>query len=140
MIIAVCGSLTFYKEIRHVQKELHSMGYVALVPKSIRLMEEEGYKKPKTVAERLKAETKYHFISEHFKKVQRSDAILVVNLKKHGVLGYIGGNTFLEMGIAYFLKKKIYLLHPIPHMEYELELASMYPIVLNGDLSSLVAV
>lgn len=137
MTIAVCGSLTFYKEIRQIQKKLELSGHRALVPKSIRLMEEEGYKKPQTVAERLKAEKKYHFISEHFKKVEEADAILVVNPNNHGIAGYVGGNTFLEIGVAFYLGKKIYLFNPIPHMEYELELASMYPIVLNGDFSKI---
>lgn len=135
MIIAVCGSLTFYKEIREAQKKLEALGHKALVPKSIRLIEEEGYKKPQTVAERLRAEAQHHFISEHFKKVEESDAVLVVNPDNHGISGYIGGNTFLEMGIAFYLGKKIYLLNPIPKMDYELELASMHPVVLNGDVS-----
>ncbi len=137
MTIAVCGSLTFYKEIREAQKKLEALGHRALVPKSIRLIEEEGYIKPKTVSERLAAEAKYHFISEHFAKVEQSDAILVVNPENHGIPGYIGGNTFLEIGVAFYLKKKIYFLYVIPHMAYELELASMYPTVLDGDLSAI---
>lgn len=137
MIIAVCGSLTFYKEIREVQQSLIALGHDALIPKSIRLIEEEGYKKPQTVRERLAAETKYHFISEHFKKVEQADAILVVNLDNHGIPNYIGGNTFLEIGIAFYLGKKIYFFNPIPHMEYELELASMYPVVLHGNFSKI---
>jgi hypothetical protein len=137
MTIAICGSLTFYKAIRDTQKQLAALGHRGLVPKSIRLMEEEGYQKPKTVVERLKAEATYHFISEHFRKVERSDAILIVNPKNHGIAGYIGGNTFLEMGVAYYLGKKIYVMNPLPHMGYELELASMHPIILNGDLSKI---
>lgn len=135
MIIAVCGSLTFYKEIRKTQKHLEAFGHTALVPKSIRMIEEEGYRKPRTVKERLKAEAKHNFISEHFKKVEQSDAVFVVNPENHGIPGYIGGNTFLEMGVAFYLGKKIYLFNPIPHMGYELELASMHPTVTNGDLS-----
>lgn len=137
MIIAVCGSLTFYKEIRDIQRKLETLGHTALIPKSIRMIEEEGYKKPQTVQERLKAEETYHFISEHFKKVEQADGILVVNLDNNGIHGYIGGNTFLEIGIAFYLGKKIYFLNPIPHMGYELELASMYPVVLHGDLSKI---
>ncbi len=137
MTIAVCGSLTFYKDLRDTQRKLEALGHRALVPKSIRLMEEEGYHKPKTVAERLRAEKKYHFIEEHFKKIETSDAILVVNPENHGVPGYIGGNTFLEMGVAYYLGKKIFVVYPLPHMGYELELASMWPTIINGDLSKI---
>jgi len=135
MKIAICGSLTFHKEMRDAQASLEASGVSTIVPKSLSLIENEGYQKPKTVKERLTAEAKYDFIREHFKNIEEADAILVVNPQKDGIPGYIGGNTFLEMGLAYYLGKKIYLLNPVPHMGYELELASMHPVVLQGDLT-----
>lgn len=140
MIIAVCGSLTHYKDLRAAQFTLEKLGHTTFVPKSLDMIEQQGYKKPVTVEERLAAEAKYNFISEHFKKIKRSDTILVVNMEKNGIAGYIGGNTFLEMGVAFYLKKKIYLFHPIPKLSHELELASMHPIILHGDLSHIGAV
>lgn len=137
MIISICGSLKFYQEMRLAQKQLKLLGHKALVPKSLSLIEKKKFTKPKTVKERMAAEKKYDFIREHFKKIERSEAILVVNEDKKGVKGYIGGNTFLEMGIAFYLNKKIYLMKPIPKMEYELELQAMRPIVLGGDLTKL---
>lgn len=137
MTITVCGSLTFHKEIRAAQRALEKLGHRALVPKSIRLIEEEGYRKPQTVKERLAAEKKYNFIGEHFKKIEEADAILVVNPEKHGIADYIGGNTFLEMGIAYYLGKKIYVLYDLPDMEYKLELFSMKPVCLHGTYAAL---
>lgn len=137
MTIAICGSLTFHREMRDVERSLETLGHTVFVPKSLALIERNGFKKPKTVPERLAAEAKYDFIREHFQKIEQSDAILVVNPAHHGVAGYIGGNTFLEMGIAFYLEKKIYLLHPIPAMDYELELAAMHPVVLSGDLTHL---
>ncbi len=100
-------------------------------------MEEKGFQKPVTTEERLQAEEKYHFLSEHFEKIKRSEAILVVNPAKHGVACYIGGNSFLEMGVAYFLKKKIYVLYDLPTMEYSLELHAMQPVVLQGDITNI---
>lgn len=38
------------------------------------------------------------------------------------------------MGFAHVLGKKIYLLNPIPEMEYTSEILFMEPAVLNGDL------
>jgi hypothetical protein len=137
MTIAICGSLTFHKEMRQVQHDLEKLGHGAYVPKSLDLIENEGFKKPVTVTERLAAEAKYNFISEHFKKIEKSDAIVVVNPDKHDIHGYIGGNTFLEMGIAFYLKKKIYVLYPLPDMEYTLELAAMRPLVLHGNLQAI---
>ena len=46
----------------------------------------------------------------NFKKVIESDAILVVNKRKNGLKGYVGGNTLIEMTVAYLYKKPIFLL------------------------------
>src|SRR5690348_4842751 len=106
MIIAICGSLTHHKAMREAQKAVEALGHTTFVPKSLELIENEGFQKPETVEERLAAEAKYNFISEHFKKIEKSEAILVVNMEKNGIAGYIGGNTFLEIGIAFYLHKK----------------------------------
>ncbi|MEK7533081.1 MAG: hypothetical protein AAB542_01490 [Patescibacteria group bacterium] len=135
MTIAICGSLSFHRDMRRIQRALETLGHKTIVPKSLRLIESEGFQKPRTVSERLAAEAKYDFIREHFRNIEQSDVILVVNPKHHKIAGYIGGNTFLEMGIAFYLGKTIYLLNPIPRMDYELELAAMHPVVLSGDLT-----
>lgn len=138
MTIAICGSLHFYKEMRLLEKQLNSMGHRVFVPKSFDFIEREEFSKPKTIEERLRAEKKFDFIREHFRQIEQSDAILVANYDKDGMRGYVGGNTFLEMGIAFYLGKKIYFLNPIPDMECsKLEMRAMKPIILNGDLSSL---
>jgi predicted RNA-binding protein with PUA domain len=62
---------------------------------------------------------------------------LVVNEDLNNVEGYIGGNTFLEMGFAHVLNKKIFLLNPIPEMGYEDEIVAMKPVVLNNDLEKI---
>lgn len=137
MKIALCGSLTFHKEMRSLQHVLEEKGFTVFVPKSFDLIEQKGFKKPETVKERLAAEAKYDFIREHFDKIKKSDVVLVANYDKKGIAGYIGGNTFLEIGYGYYLHKQIYFLHEIPAMIYTLELAAMRPTILNGDLSKL---
>ena len=132
MKIAVCGSLTFHHEMREVEKALRSLGHTPLVPKSLDLIDTHGFKKPETVSERLAAEDHYDFIREHFRKIEQAEAVLVVNPPKNGIEGYIGGNTFLEMGIGFYLGKKLYVLYALPRMGYELELASMRPAVIGG--------
>jgi len=123
--------------MRLVERDLLSLGHRVFVPKSLDLIEKEGFMKPKTVDERLRAEEKYDFIRQHFSTIKKADAILVVNPEHRGIKGYIGGNTFLEMGVAFFLGKIIYLLYPIPKMDYELELAAMHPVILDGNLHAL---
>lgn len=137
MTIAICGSLTFHNEMRDAEKALAALGHTVFVPKSLSLIESGSFRKPETVVERMAAEAKYDFIREHFRKIESAEAVLVVNPPHKGIPGYIGGNTFLEMGVAFFLGKKIYVLNPLPRMDYELELVSMHPIVLKGDITSL---
>jgi predicted RNA-binding protein with PUA domain len=62
---------------------------------------------------------------------------LIVNIDKKDICNYIGGNTFLEMGFAHILNKKIFLLNEIPEMIYTDEILAMQPIALNGDLSKI---
>ena len=77
-------------------------------------------------------------IREFWKMMQGADAVLVLNLDKHGIKNYIGGNTFLEIGFAHVLNQKIFLLNPIPDIQfYKTEIEAMRPVVLNGDLSKI---
>lgn len=137
MTITICGSMQFHKEMREVKKLLEEKGHTVLVPKSIELMDTVGYVHPTVDEERIQAKIEYDFIREHFKKIEEADVVLILNYNKKGIKNYIGGNTFLEMGLAFWLGKKIYLLYPIPDMEYKTEMYAMQPINLNGDLSKL---
>ena len=63
---------------------------------------------------------------------------MVLNHDKNGVANYIGGNSFLEMGFAYVLGKKIFLLNEIPESKLiKQEIVAMQPKILNGDLSKI---
>ena len=47
----------------------------------------------------------------------------------------------MEIGLAYYLRKKIFLLYPPPPIKeekYTHEVLLMQPVILNGDLSTLV--
>ena len=77
-------------------------------------------------------------IREHFDKVEWSGAILVTNYDKNGVANYIGPNTLMEMGLAFHLGKKIYLLNSIPETAWKEEILGMQPVVVSGDLKLLV--
>ena len=62
----------------------------------------------------------------------------MVNYSKHDIDGYIGGNTLMEMGIAKYLKKKIFLLFSISSkLFYKEEILGMKPVVINEDLSKI---
>lgn len=75
-------------------------------------------------------------INEHFRKVEWCDAILVANYDKKGIAGYVGGNTLIEIGLAFYLKKPIYLLKEVStELTYKQEILAMKPILLNDDIS-----
>lgn len=68
---------------------------------------------------------------ENMKNVEKCDCLFVLNYSHRGFKNYIGGNSFLEMVIAFYLKKPIYILNPIPEgMTYSEEIKSLYPTVV----------
>jgi hypothetical protein len=137
MIITICGSMEFHEKMREVAKILNAAGHTVFMPKSIELMDTIGYVHPTADEEKIRAKIQHDFIREHFRKIEKCDAILVLNYTKKRIKNYIGGNTFLEIGLAYWLGKKIFLLNPIPDMDYMTELYAMKASVLNGDLAKL---
>ena len=71
-----------------------------------------------------------------FAKLHEVDAVLVLNYTKRGIENYVGGNTLMEMGLAHVLERKIFMLNPVPKIDYyQSEIEAMQPIILNGDLN-----
>ncbi len=90
-IITMCGSLEFQKEMMKVAEKIALDGYCVLTPvypvlENIERTEEQLIK--------LK--------EAHFKRIELSDAILVVNINN-----YIGESTNLEIDYAKKLGKEI---------------------------------
>jgi len=136
MIITICGSMQFFKEMSSAKTLLESFGHTVHVPIEMNNPKlNEHFMKSDD--ERISTKIEYNFIREHFQKIQYAEAILVLNHAKKGIKGYVGGNTFLEMGYAFGLGKKIYLLYPVPKMDYYTEMEAMQPTVLNGNLKML---
>ncbi len=76
---------------------------------------------------------KNRLTKENMKNVERCDALLIVNNDHRKIKNYIGGNSFMEMIVAFYLEKPIYLLNPIPEgMSYTEEIKSLYPRVINN--------
>ena len=77
-------------------------------------------------------------INDHYEKVDWCEGILVVNCEKRGIAGYLGGNTLIEMGVAFYLKKKIYILNLVSSdLSYKQEIMGMKPVILNGDVAKI---
>jgi len=124
----------FCKEMEKAQEHLKKLGHEAFTPDY--LITEEEYQ-AKHGREKL-LEMKPTWTKNHFKKIEGSDAILIINHEKRGVKGYFGSNTLIELSIAFYLGKKIFLLNKIGenHPHYE-ELIGIKPIILDGDLDKI---
>lgn len=76
---------------------------------------------------------KNRLTKENIKNVEMCDALLIINNDHRSIKNYIGGNSFMEMVVAFYLGKPIYLLNPIPEdMSYTEEIKSLYPKVINN--------
>ena len=133
--IIICGSISAADEIVAVQKKLEGRGYEVETPEGVKHLGMWG--EDATTEEKTERKIKHDLIRLYYEKIHTSDIVLVVNPEKKGIAGYIGGNTFLEMGFAHILRKPIYCLYPIPELSYTSEILAMQPIVLNGDLEKL---
>lgn len=137
MVITICGSMHFHREMVEARNRLIALGHDILLPKDLEVAREGEYEPIEDIEEHISAKIEHDFIREHFRKIEKSDAILVLNYEKKGIPHYVGGNTFLEMGYAYGHDKKIYLLHSVPDMDYCVEMHAMQPVILDGDLTKI---
>ena len=147
MKITICGSTAFINEMDNVAQALERLGHEVKFPpvtftdgdgKEWHTLDYYAFKKtqPFNNPEFLKNHTQR--IRDHFNKVEWSDAILVTNYDKNNIKNYIGPNTLMEMGVAFYLGKKIYLLNAIPEVAWKEEILGMRPIVIDQRLELLV--
>lgn len=146
MKITICGSIAFHDEMLEVKEKLEALGYeVKLPPAEISddsgkmISVKEYYAMRQTAADddAWVWDRKEEAIKRHFDKVAWSDVILVLNHDKNDIVGYIGANTLMEMGLALHLGKKIYLLNPIPDISYKEEILGMKPEVIYGEFGKI---
>lgn len=134
MRVVVCGSMTESRLMLDLERRLREAGHGVDLPEftgSYASLEDTSQMHVESARNKME----HDLIRRYFYKIRDGDAILVANVKRHGIENYIGGNSFLEMGFAHVLSKPIYLLNPIPQMLYSDEIVAMRPIIVNGDLS-----
>lgn len=125
MIITVCGSMKFYDKMLEAEKNLTAHGHEVLIPI-------KGVANTMSMAE-LKI--------KHMGNIDKSDAILVINISNKDIKNRIGASTFLEIGVAFFKRKKIFFLNPIPDQAYIVdEINIIEPQIINGDYSKVVLI
>jgi hypothetical protein len=134
MRIGVIGSMHHTESMLEARDELIRRGHDAYVTS----LAAPFVGKSDEEKERIKLEQKEKndAIREFFRLMPGSDAVLTMNLPRHGIDNYIGANTFMEISVAYYLGQKIFLYNPLPDMPYlRTELEAIKPTIIHRDLS-----
>jgi nucleoside 2-deoxyribosyltransferase len=139
MKIMVCGSMFFAKKMSAIKSKLEKLGYKVVLPCDI-----DKHLEDSTFSDNLEEDTKYciehDVIRKCFKTLAQSDAILILNYPKNGIEWYIGTAGLMEIGIAYHLGKKIFILNQVPSpskARWAHEVHIMQPVILNNDLTKI---
>ncbi len=140
--ITLCSSVSFYEDLIDIENQLKLMGFNTLKPNTVEAMKKSGNYNVQDHKTWLTNPNNYSqkttFISDHFKKIEKADAILVVNNEKNSLKGYIGGNVLIEMAIAFYLNKPIYILNDIEEkLPIKEEVLGLTPTFIHGDLSKI---
>jgi len=132
MKIYIAGSMHFAKEMLQTKNTLKELGVEAEVPPDT----EECVKDP-TLNENLEHCDATDIMKACMAVQKKCGAILVLNYPKHEVSGYIGAHTLIELGLAYYLEQKIFLLYPpapVHLQRHYVEVTHMQPTILNGKI------
>ncbi|HSX41831.1 MAG TPA: hypothetical protein VLE93_00600 [Candidatus Saccharimonadales bacterium] len=135
MKIGVIGSMQHTEKMLEARNALIEHGHDAFV---VSIFTETFLGKNDIEKEELKIHQKNNLdaMRQDCERLKDVDAVLAMNIEKNGEKNYIGGNTFLEIGYAHILDKKLYLYNPIPENPYyKTEIVAMKPVVINGDYS-----
>jgi non-canonical (house-cleaning) NTP pyrophosphatase len=129
MKITICGSMSAVDTMNQAERQLTALGYEVEKP--------DLSEANKGGQHQVNAVKKREFIDQHFRKIDDSDAVLIVNVPKNGVDHYVGGNTLIEIARAYAQGLEVFLLHPVPDVSYADEIRGMDPIILDGAVAKI---
>lgn len=129
--------MVFAKEMLTAKEQLEQLGHTVLVPEYTDDYALGKIEKNKIGgSEDMQRKRDNDLIRKHCELIDNSEAILVLNYEKHGVPNYIGGNSFLEIGYAHIVGKKIFLMNEIPDITLiRQEIEAIQPSIIDGDLS-----
>ncbi len=153
MKITICGSIGFYKEMESARDELLELGHEIKIPElALEVPKEFGGGKKMYFGQYIEEnggidsfpvgnkiwDLKENAIRDHYEKINWADVILVINQEKRGIAGYIGGNTLIEIRVAFYFKKPIFILNPVSsELSYKQEILGIKPVILNGNLNNI---
>lgn len=129
MKITIHASLDFKDEMIAAKEYLESKGLKVILPELKRyqhIRDDLGDDKRFT-------KIKIRLTNQNISNVEKCDCLLILNYSHRGYKNYVGGNSFLEMVLAFYLHKPIYLLNEIPeNMPYTEEIKAFEPIIVES--------
>ena len=141
MKITLLGSMHFSTEMIHVKSQLEKMGHSVSIPEDMHecfINQETNTASGRDYEKELKYCIEKSLLKDAMKKIEKSDAVLVLNYTKNDIEGYIGASVLMGLGLAFYLEKKIFLLNEVDKTQkYALEVNLTRPVVLGGDLGKI---
>lgn len=132
MKITICSSMVFAKELLELRISLESLWHEVILPPDTESFL-ENRSNEREITSTIRDEMKSHYHS-----IEQSDAVIIFNQEKNWIAWYVGWATLMELAVAFYLNKKIYLLHTLPskdQLRYVQEILITNPIILDWDLS-----
>ena len=128
--------MVFTEKMLDVKKHLESMGHDVFVSRFSHAYIGKSEKEKEQIT--LFHKNEKDAIRDFFERIKESDAILVLNYDRRGVKNYVGGNTLMEIGFAHVLNKKIFMINPVPDIDYyKSEIEAVKPVIINGNLTKI---
>jgi hypothetical protein len=90
-------------QMEKIADELRNGGFRATTP-----VREEGSLDWSALSSDQAIAAKRQFLIGYFDKIRSGDAVLIVNIKKHGIEGYVGANTLMEAACGAALGKPVF--------------------------------
>jgi len=130
--IVLIGSMSVYNEIIDCAAKLKALDIQTIVPEpediAIQQLSQADF-------EDFKRRVSFAYL----RKIRdpRTYCVLAVNSDRHGIMNYVGPNTFAEIAVAFAQSKRIYLFQGTPEA-YVDELSAWRTISLHGTLERLI--
>ncbi len=149
MKIVLVGSMIFLDKMNSIKSQLENFGHEVTAPT---LTEEEIETGANTFKDYLVSQgglenvfpnneiwkIKEKAMLQYKTIIDETDALLVCNFDKQEKKNRIGDNSFMEMGYAFFIGKKIYILQGPPYDDDKIEeVLGMRPVFLGGNIENL---
>lgn len=138
MKIVILSSMAFVEDIMEKKAELERLGHSVQVPGDTQHALEVPDRLLRSYAPTLDTCVGNDFLRTSMQDIAAAESVLVLNHPKNGINGFVDSYCMMQIGVAYYLHKKIFLLYPLPPTHdnrFALDVSMTQPKVLNGDMT-----